>query len=252
MTASLRKRDRIREHLIALIKARAVGQAIPAERQLCVELETSRPTLRAVVDELVRDGWLVREHGRGVFVGTPKIAQEIVTGLASNQTGYPPAPGKWTSRVIDHSIVPAGMSIGSRLRVEAATPVLRIARQRLVDDEPMALETIHVLSDLVPGASAGDVESGSFYSLLRERYDLVPTAAEQTHEATAADAVQASLLGIGEGAPVLSLERVTRDQHGRLFEYTRAVYRGDRYRLVSHLTLVGPPDEAAPRVTPTL
>ncbi|WP_274564972.1 UTRA domain-containing protein [Streptomyces spiramyceticus] len=64
--------------------------------------------------------------------------------------------------------------------------------------------------------------------------------------------MQASLLGISEGAPVLSLERVTRDQHGRLFEYTWAIYRGDRYRLVSHLTLDGPPDEVTPRVTPTL
>ncbi|MDJ0346894.1 GntR family transcriptional regulator [Streptomyces sp. H10-C2] len=252
MTAGLRKRDRIREHLISLIEARAVGQAIPAERRLCVELETSRPTLRAVVDELVKDGWLVREHGRGVFVGSPKISQRIVTAPAAGQSGYPAAPGTWTSRVLGHSVIPAGMSIGSRLRVEAATPVLRVARQRRVDGEPMALETIHVLSELVPGASADDVESGSFYALLRDRYGIEPTAAEQVHEAVAADTVQASLLGISAGAPVLSSERVTRDQHGRLFEYTHAIYRGDRYRLVSQLALSGPADAEGPQVTPTV
>lgn len=249
MTASLRKRDQIREHLIALIEARAVGQAIPSERQLSTELEVSRPTLRAVVDELVRDGWLVREHGRGVFVATPKIAQQLVTSPVPGLAAYPAAPGKWTSRVIDHSVVPAGMTIGSRLRVEAGTPVLRIARRRLVDDEPMALETIHVLNELVPGATAADIESGSFYALLRERYGVIPTEAEQTHEATVADPLQASLLGIGAGFPVLSLERVTRDQHGRLFEYTRAIYRGDRYRLTSKLALTGPPDDATPSIT---
>lgn len=246
MTANLRKRDRIREHLIALIRARAIGQAIPAERQLAAELEVSRPTLRAVVDELITDGWLVREHGRGVFVGTPKIAQEIVGGSAT----YPPAPGKWTSRVLDHSVVPAGMSVGSKLRVEPGTPVLRIARQRMVDDQPMALETIHVLNELVPGLSPADVEDGSFYALLRERYGTIPTQAEQFHEAVIADTMQAALLGVGPGAPLLTLERVTSDQTGRLFEYTHAVYRGDRYRVVSRLALSESADEATPSITP--
>lgn len=67
MTVSLRKRDRAREHLIGLIETRAVGQAIPSERQLSADLGISRPTLRSVVDELIRDGWLVRQHCRGML-----------------------------------------------------------------------------------------------------------------------------------------------------------------------------------------
>ncbi|WP_113702290.1 GntR family transcriptional regulator [Nonomuraea lactucae] len=252
MTASLRKRDRIREHLITLIESRAIGQAIPSERQLSAELGISRPTLRAVVDELIKDGWLIREHGRGVFVGTPKIAQQIVGSSTSRGAAYPPAPGTWTSRVLSHSIIPAGTAIGSRLRVEAGTPVLRIARQRLVDNEPMAVETIHVLSHLVPGLTSADVEAGSFYALLRDRFGIVPTEAEQYHEARAADATEASLLGVGQDSPLLSLERVTRDQHGRVFEYTHAVYRGDRYRLEFKLSLAESPDSTRPAMTPSV
>lgn len=252
MTASLRKRDRAREHLIGLIETRAVGQAIPSERQLSADLGISRPTLRSVVDELIRDGWLVRQHGRGMFVGTPKIAQKIVGGPSlTGGAAYPPAPGNWTSRVLSHSVVPAGMAIGSRLRVKPGTPVLRIARQRLVDGEPMSLETIHVLDELVPAIDITAVETGSFYALLRERYDVIPTDAEQIHEAAAADATEAALLGLTEGAPILTLERVTRDQHGRLFEYTRASYRGDRYRVTSHLSLTGSPTTPHTRITPT-
>jgi GntR family transcriptional regulator len=251
VTAGLRKRDRAREHLIGLIKTRAVGQAIPSERQLSADLGISRPTLRSVVDELIRDGWLVRQHGRGMFVGTPKIAQEIVGGPSpTGGAAYPQAPGTWTSRVLSHSVVPAGMAIGSRLRVKPGTPVLRIARQRLVDGEPMSLETIHVLEELVPGIDIAAVETGSFYALLRERYNVIPTDAEQTHEAAAADATEAALLGLTEGAPILTLERVTRDQHGRLFEYTRASYRGDRYRVTSHLALTSSPTSQDTRITP--
>lgn len=250
MTVSLRKRDRAREHLIGLIESRAVGQAIPSERQLSADLGISRPTLRAVVDELIRDGWLVRQHGRGMFVGSPKIAQEIVGGPTGG-AAYPPAPGTWTSRVLSHSVVPAGTTIGSRLRVKPGTPVLRIARQRLVDGEPMCLETIHVLDELVPAIDIQAVETGSFYALLRQRYDVIPTEAEQVHEAASADTTEAALLGLTEGAPILILERVTRDQHGRLFEYTRAAYRGDRYRVTSRLSLTGPPNSEHTRITPT-
>jgi GntR family transcriptional regulator len=237
VTVSLRKRDRAREHLIGLIESRAVGQAIPSERQLSADLGISRPTLRAVVDDLIRDGWLVRQHGRGMFVGSPKIAQQIVGGPATRGAAYPPAPGSWTSRVLSHSIVPAGTTIGSKLRVEPGTPVLRIARQRLVDGEPIAVETIHVLDELVPGLDAEAVETNSFYALLRQHYDVIPTDAEQVHEAAAADSTEADLLSLSEGAPILLLERVTRDQHGRLFEYTRAAYRADRYRVTTHLSL---------------
>jgi GntR family transcriptional regulator len=237
LTVGLRKRDRAREHLIGLIDARAVGQAIPSERQLAAELGISRPTLRAVVDELIRDGWLIRQHGRGMFVGTPKVDQQIVGGQPSRGAAYPPAPGTWTSRVLSHAIIPADTAIGSRLRVETGTPVLRIARQRLVDGEPIAVETIHVLDELVHGLEVETVETSSFYAILRQRYDVIPTDADQIHEAAAADGAEAGLLGVPEGAPILVLERVTRDQHGRLFEYTRASYRADRYRVTTHLSL---------------
>ncbi|GAA3588308.1 GntR family transcriptional regulator [Kribbella ginsengisoli] len=233
----MRKRDRAREYLIGLIEARAVGQAIPSERQLSTELGISRPTLRAVVDDLIRDGWLVREHGRGMFVGSPKIVQEIVGGPTSRGAAYPLAPGTWTSRVLDHAVIPAGMTLGSRLRVTSGTPVLRISRQRFVDGEAISVETIHVLDSLVPGIDLGALESGSFYGLLRDRYGVVPTDAEQVHEAAAASAAEAALLGVAEGAPVLVLERVARDQHGRVFEFTRAVYRSDRYRVTTQLSL---------------
>ncbi|MEV8379043.1 GntR family transcriptional regulator [Kribbella sp. NPDC056861] len=240
MTVSLRKRDRAREHLLGLIESRAVGQAIPSERQLSAELGISRPTLRAVVDDLIRDGWLVREHGRGMFVGSPKIAQQITGATGAQGATYPKAPGTWTSRVLSHAVIPAGTLIGSRLRVTPNTAVLRIARQRLVNGEPMCLETIHVLNEIVPDFEVKAVEQGSFYALLRERYGVIPTDAEQTHLAAAADATESALLGLPLEAPILILERTTRDQDGRSFEYTRAAYRGDRYQVTTHLTLTDP------------
>ncbi|MEU4191672.1 GntR family transcriptional regulator [Kribbella sp. NPDC026611] len=238
MAGGLRKRDRAREHLLGLIESRSVGQSIPSERQLSAELEISRPTLRAVVDDLVRDGWLVREHGRGMFVGSPKVAQQI---SGTHGATYPTAPGHWTSRVLSHGTIQAGTLVGSRLRVPPNTAVLRIARQRFVNDDPICLETIHVLQELVPDFDVQAIEQNSFYALLEHQYGVIPTDAEQTQAAAAADATESALLGLTLEAPILLLERTTRDQTGRRFEFTRAAYRGDRYQITTHLTLSQPP-----------
>ncbi|WP_328321519.1 GntR family transcriptional regulator [Kribbella sp. NBC_00382] len=237
MAGSQRKRDLAREHLLGLVESRAVGQAIPSERQLSAELDISRPTLRAVVDDLVRDGRLVREHGRGMFVGSPRIAQQI-TG--THGATYPRASAAWTSRVLSHATIQAGNVVANRLRVTPTTAVLRIARQRLVNGEPICLETIHVLQELVPDLDVQAIEQSSFYALLEQQYGVIPTDAEQTHAAAAADATESALLGLALDAPILVLERTTSDQNGRRFEFTRAAYRGDRYQVTTQLSLAKP------------
>ena len=72
-TKQSQTRDRVRD----LIEQLGVGAAIPAERQLSVDLGVSRLTVRAALDDLVREGHLVRRRGSGTFVSQPKIAQEL-------------------------------------------------------------------------------------------------------------------------------------------------------------------------------
>ena len=71
------KQEQTRDRVVDLIEELGVGEAIPSERQLSVELGVSRLTLRAALDDLVRKGYLVRRRGSGTFVSRPKIAQEL-------------------------------------------------------------------------------------------------------------------------------------------------------------------------------
>ena len=61
------------------------------------------------------------------------------------------------------------------------------------------------------------------------------TDAVQTTEPTVIDADESALLGVPLHAPALLFERTTKDSTGRIVEYTRSIYRGDRYRITSHL-----------------
>src|ERR1041384_4852469 len=71
------KQTETRSQVLDLIEQLGVGEAIPSERQLSTDLGVSRLTVRAALDDLVREGLLVRRRGSGTFVREPKIAQEL-------------------------------------------------------------------------------------------------------------------------------------------------------------------------------
>ncbi|MFC7530964.1 GntR family transcriptional regulator [Actinoplanes sp. GCM10030250] len=223
-------RDRLRE----LIDARAPGDPMPSERSLSEDLGASRPTVRAAIDDLASNGLLVRQHGRGTFTSPHKISQEVPS--ASGQP-IPPAEGDWTSEVLEFRTEPAGARLGRRLQVSPADNLLHVRRLRIVDGDPMALEAIRLPAALVPGMTADDFVTGSLYRLLRERYRVNATDAVQTMEPTVTDADEAERLGVPLHSPALLFERTTQDDGGRVIEFTRSIYRGDRYRITSHLKL---------------
>ncbi|MGW8995490.1 GntR family transcriptional regulator [Streptomyces zhihengii] len=240
------KRERVREHLLTVIEGRRPGDAIPSERTLCAELGVSRPTLRAAVDELVATGLLVREHGRGMFVAPSKVTQELVSGGAASTA----AAGGWTSRVLELRTAAAGARIGRRLDVSPAAVVVRATRLRLTGGAPIALEHLHIPRELVPGLTAAGLEGG-FHALLRERYGIHPAHAVQSIEPTVLSREEAGLLEVPELSPALLFDRTTTDGDGRPVEYLRALYRGDRYRIVSRLALGdGSADGPAPGTPP--
>jgi GntR family transcriptional regulator len=229
------KRAEVRERLRELIDSLPPGGIMPSERQLSERFGVSRPTLRAAIDDLTRDDLLTRSHGRGTFTKHRKITQEL-TSVTTGNFNVPPAEGEWRSRVEEFRVEPAGARLGHRMQLSPSAELLYVARVRVVDDAPMAIEKIRLPAAMLPGIEPADFETGSLYQLLRLRYEVVATDAVQTIEPTVTDQHEADLLTVPVYAPALLFERTTRDAVGRVIEYTRSIYRGDRYRITSHLT----------------
>src|SRR5213593_2893059 len=116
------KQNETRERVLDLIEQLAVGDAIPSERQLSAELRVSRLTVRAALDDLVRDGYLVRRHGSGTLVSEPKIAQELtMTSFTDDMRSRGLSPA---SETLELRVSPAGARLGRLLRVSPSEPVL--------------------------------------------------------------------------------------------------------------------------------
>ena len=224
------KQQHVRERLERLIEGLGPGEPLPAERDLARELGVARMTLRRAVDGLVDECRLIRRRGAGTFVAGGRVTQRLAaTSFSAEMRARGLRPG---SRTLEARRFPAGMMLAALLDVPPQTDVLFVRRLRLADDEPMALEELHVPMTVAPGLSGADLEGRSFYELLGERFGNPVVSGTQTVEPALANASEAALLGLPAGSPVFLFERTSRVRGGDVAEFVRSVYRGDRYRIV--------------------
>jgi len=227
------KQALVRDEILGMLDELQVGDALPSERRLATDLGVSRPTLRAVIDELVREGLLLRRHGSGTYVAEPKIALPLtMTSFSEDMTRRGMRPG---SRVVAFDCLAAGAKLGQRLQISPVDEVWVITRLRLADDETMAIEWLHAPRRFLPDLKREDLAQQSFYELLNERQGIVIARGTQTIEPTVTSQEEADLLGVPVHSPAFLFERTTEGQRGELVEFVRSVYRGDRYRLVAEL-----------------
>jgi len=206
------------------------GKMIPSERELAEMYDISRMTVRQAVNNLVNDGYLIRQRGKGTFVAAKKIEQPLkgLTSFSEDMRSRGMEPG---TVVLGFETVPASGKLAEWLAVKEGDALYEVRRLRLADGLPMALETLYIPVCLVPGLTR-DVVSGSVYEFIEKERGLVVGSAVQTLEASVARKVEAEHLKVKEGAPVLLLERRTHLADGRPIEVVKSVYRGDRYKFM--------------------
>lgn len=228
------KAAEIRALLLNLIDSLPEGAALPSERELAARWHVARMTLRRAVDELVIEELLVRRHGSGTYTTRPKVARWL--GMISFTEHTRRRGMRPSSQVLEFREQRAERGLARRLRIPVGDPVISFTRLRLADEMPMVVERTTVPGVYVPGLSAGDL-AGSLYELLQLRYGIELVSGTSTLEPTMPDARTAEWLEIPTSQPCISSYGVSFDDRHRVFEYTTAVYRGDRYTFTAELRM---------------
>src|SRR5205814_263284 len=227
------KQSHTRRQVFDLIEQLGVGTAIPSERQLSADLGVSRLTVRAALDDLAREGYVVRRRGSGTYVQHPKVSQDLtMTSFSEDMRRRGLEPG---SRTLSLTTTLAGARLGRFLQVSPSERILVAKRLRLADGEAMAIETLHIPEALAPGLTPESLD-GSLYELLEDRYGIMIASGTQVIEPTVTNEEESAALGVPLHSPAFLFERTSRDDEGRTVEYVQSVYRGDRYRIVTELS----------------
>jgi len=191
-------------------------------------------TARAAVNLLVQRGYVERKNGSGTFVASPKIELDLstVAGFSDRVLRHGITPG---ARVIEARTVVADeldASVATVLEITSKELVHVLIRVRTGNDELLALEKSYFPARYCPDLLDNEL-TGSIYELLRTRCNLELAHLRQKLEITQLDASAAGALATHPDAPALRITRTTWDVHGRVIEFARDLYRGDRLLFVT-------------------
>lgn len=224
----------VREYVRELIAELPEGSPAPSERGLMQQFGVARMTVRQAIDALVSEGLLERAPARGTFVA---------------RAPRPPAPRPlsftedvrargWTihTETLKSSLGQAGPGVAKALGITVGDPVIHWRRRRRHGHAVLCYQDVYLNEILLPGFLQGDLPE-SLYSELGSR-GLRPTAAEDQLNADLATTVDAELLEVAFGEPVLRQSR--RGLVGdAVIELSRTVYAGRRFTWWSPLLILG-------------
>lgn len=207
----------------------SADDALPAERDIAIDLGVSRITVRKAIDGLVEEGLLDRRHGAGTFVASR--IQKNIAALSSfsediASRGWQ-SRSEWLSKTESQLTPSEALALG----LPPGLAVYRFDRLRHAGDTPLAIEHAIVPASCLPSIDSVDT---SLYAAL-ERTDHRPTKAVQRLQAIAFNQEQSTLLKVNVGDPGLFIERRGFLGDGRVVEITRSYYCGDAYDFVAEL-----------------
>lgn len=210
------------------------GTLLLNEIGLADTLKLSRPTMRRAIQSLVDKGLVVRRRGIGTRVVQPKMRRPLeLTSLFDDlvRDGRKPA-----TEVLSFTMIPATLAVAERLRVPEESEVLELVRLRSANDKPIAVMTNYLPSQLVSFTEA-DLVGHGLYELIRGQ-GITLHSATQTIGARSTTAADAKLLEEARGAALLTMERVTYDDHGNVVELGTHRYASSRYSFEINLLAV--------------
>ncbi|MFW5889726.1 MAG: GntR family transcriptional regulator [Bacillota bacterium] len=201
---------------------------IESERELEEKYNISRPTIRQALKELVNEGLLYREKGKGTFVAKPKIDYGFIQKFTTFYEDMEIKGYKTKTKVLDKNIVKCRKTLADKLKVKLNSKIIKITRIRYIEDEPIVLVINHIPYDVCKRIINDSLEDESLYRIMAEKYGVKPYKAEISLEPTIADNFDSRMLEIKQGSPVHLMKNITYTEKNVVMDYFESHLKGDK------------------------
>ncbi|MEE8601524.1 GntR family transcriptional regulator [Euzebya tangerina] len=203
----------------------------PTDRELVERYGTSRHTVREAVRHLKARGVIERERGRGSVVTAPSGIAQPMGALYNLFQTVEEAGYEQRSRVLALDLR-ADARAAERFGLEPGTPLVHLERLRLMDDDPLALDTAWITPDIGRPLLDADFEHTSLYDELAARTGVRPTGGFESLSAVMPDAATREVLCLEADEAVMRINRLT-SHAGRTIEWRLTLLRTSRLALVT-------------------
>ncbi len=184
------------------------GKALPNETELALRFGVSIGTLRRAVDELVADHVLLRQQGRGTFVGQQDNDRFMYQFFKiEGRDGTREFP---LIRLLGFEAGRASADEAQALGLRGSARVLRIGNLLSLQGRPVVHDRITLDARLFPRLTREQFEQrpSTIYELYQRAFGITVVGADERASAQGADAASAALLQLPLGWPVLRVARV--------------------------------------------
>lgn len=200
----------VKRQLIADIQSgvAAPGAALPNETDLARRFNVSIGTVRRAVDELVAEHVLVRQQGRGTFVG--RLDRERFMFQFFKISGRDGTSEFPQVRLHAFRRSRASQEEAQALGLHGTQPVFRIDNVLSLKGRPVIHDHIVIPVAMFSGLTQ-DVfteRSATIYGLYQAAFGITVVEADERVRAELVNPESAELLGLPAGLPVLRIERV--------------------------------------------
>ncbi len=197
------------------------GQQLPTEAEFIAKYNMSSGTVRKALDLLESNGVVERVQGSGTFVRRPDWSN--VQTHAIRYFGSAGDPRTLRSRIVERKAVTGPHEVTTVLQLEPNAPVIRLLRLRSHDGLPALTEEIWLDEErFAPLLTTPDTEQPLLYPLYEQLCGVAVARAKESITIETADPLDAEMLGLVEGRPIVVISRVAFGYDGRPVEWRRS------------------------------
>lgn len=213
-----------------------VGERLPTEQQLAVELAVSRSTVRAALAQLEKRGMILRRPRVGTIVKArvPDQRYAVAVGSLSELLVFLDST---LVRPVDSGEVAASAELAADLGCAPGDPWIRVRTLRTPAGEKLPISwTDYYLQPRFRSVVAQmGQRAGPVYPLLERRFKVAIARIEQDIGACLMPAAIARRVSVQPGSPALRvIHRMVSSGDGTLY-CTISLYPADRFRYVQAL-----------------
>jgi len=204
-------------------------ERLPSEAELCTEFGVSRITVRQALSELLKDGLIYRERGKGTYISEGAgWKRPVLKGSIESLMGA----GVGTRiKVLSYKQVPVPKEFAKALKAEKSDRVSRLEFVRLIAGGPQAYSLIYFPAKLGKMISGDDItETTEIISFVEDKTGTKAQGAHQTIDVGMANELLAKNLSVKQQTPLLVICRQYFTGTGALLFLAKSYYRTDRFK----------------------
>lgn len=205
----------------------APNEKLPTETELCGKYGVSRITVRKAVLDLVEEGYLIRQQGKGTFVKQPKVKRELiaVNGYSEHMVASGKIPHQ---KVISYELCTASEDIAQKLQIPIESNILVLKRVFFDEDQPLTLDIAHYSLDLFPNLNEFVHDSTSMHAVLKKQYRITPFRNTKLINVVLATVKEAEHLQCNAGDPIYEIQKTAFNASGQPIYYSLLLMPADR------------------------